>query len=97
MGGLSIWHFLIVLAVVLLIWGPGRISPLMGELAKGVKSFKKGLSDEPPAPSNNAHSNVNNAANNAPNNTPGVTAQNNAESRNTSAHTHSGGDTAHKG
>ena len=89
MGGLSIWHFLIVLAVVLLIWGPGRISPLMGELAKGVKSFKKGLSDEPPAPSNNAHSNVNNA--------PGVTAQNTAESRNASAHSHSGGDTAHKG
>ncbi|MDI9350297.1 MAG: twin-arginine translocase TatA/TatE family subunit [Candidatus Symbiobacter sp.] len=74
MGGLSIWHFLIVLAVVLLIWGPGRISPLMGELAKGVKSFKKGLSDD----SANQASNTPNAATGG---TPGVTAQNPSDAR----------------
>jgi sec-independent protein translocase protein TatA len=47
MGGLSIWHWLIVIAVVALLFGGrGKISELMGDVAKGVKSFKKGLSDE---------------------------------------------------
>ncbi len=47
MGSLSIWHWLIVLAVVLIVFGRGgRISDMMGDFGKGIKSFKKGLSDE---------------------------------------------------
>ena len=43
MGGLSIWHWLIVILVIVLLFGRGKISDLMGDVAKGVKSFKKGL------------------------------------------------------
>jgi sec-independent protein translocase protein TatA len=47
MGSLSIWHWLIVLAVGLLLFGGrGKISELMGDVAKGIKSFKKGMSEE---------------------------------------------------
>ena len=46
MGGLSIWHWLVVIVVVMLLFGRGKISDLMGDVAKGVKSFKKGLSDD---------------------------------------------------
>jgi sec-independent protein translocase protein TatA len=46
MGGLSIWHWLIVGIIVLLLFGKGRFSDMMGDVAKGLKSFKKGLSDE---------------------------------------------------
>ena len=50
MGSFSIWHWLIVLAIVLLLFGTGRVSNLMGDLAKGVKAFKKGMAeDEPPS------------------------------------------------
>lgn len=46
MGSFSIWHWLIVLVVVLLLFGRGKIPELMGDFAKGIKSFKKGLADE---------------------------------------------------
>jgi sec-independent protein translocase protein TatA len=46
MGSLSIWHWLIVLVVVLLLFGKGKIPELMGDFAKGIKSFKKGLSED---------------------------------------------------
>jgi len=47
MGSLSIWHWMIVLAVGLLLFGGrGKISELMGDVAKGIKAFKKGMSDE---------------------------------------------------
>jgi sec-independent protein translocase protein TatA len=47
MGGLSIWHWLIVLVVGLLVFGGrGKISDMMGDVAKGIKSFKKGLSED---------------------------------------------------
>ncbi|AWC24269.1 twin-arginine translocase TatA/TatE family subunit [Aminobacter sp. P9b] len=46
MGSFSIWHWLIVLVVVLLLFGRGKIPELMGDMAKGIKSFKKGMSDE---------------------------------------------------
>jgi sec-independent protein translocase protein TatA len=56
MGSMSAWHWIIVLAVGLLLFGGrGKISELMGDFAKGIKSFKKGLADdekpevEPPA------------------------------------------------
>ncbi len=47
MGGLSIWHWLIVGAVVLIVFGgKGKISDIMGDVAKGIKSFKKGLTED---------------------------------------------------
>ncbi len=47
MGSLSIWHWLIVLAVGLLLFGGrGKISELMGDVAKGIKAFKRGMSEE---------------------------------------------------
>jgi sec-independent protein translocase protein TatA len=47
MGSFSIWHWLIVIAVLLLLFGGrGRVSNLMGDLAKGVKAFKTGMKDE---------------------------------------------------
>jgi sec-independent protein translocase protein TatA len=46
MGSMSIWHWLIVALVILLLFGKGRISDIMGETAKGIKAFKKGMADE---------------------------------------------------
>jgi sec-independent protein translocase protein TatA len=47
MGSLSIWHWMIVLAVGLLLFGGrGKVSDLMGDFAKGIKSFKKGLAED---------------------------------------------------
>jgi sec-independent protein translocase protein TatA len=46
MGGLSLVHWIIILFVIVLLFGAGRISPMMGELAKGMKAFKQGLKDE---------------------------------------------------
>jgi sec-independent protein translocase protein TatA len=47
MGSLSIWHWLIVGAVLLLVFGGrGKISDMMGDVAKGIKSFKKGMAEE---------------------------------------------------
>jgi len=50
MGGLSIWHWLIVGIIVLLLFGKGRFSDMMGDVAKGLKSFKKGMSEEDEKP-----------------------------------------------
>jgi sec-independent protein translocase protein TatA len=46
MGGLSIWHWMVVLLVVLLLFGSGKVSNLMGDFAKGIKSFKKNMADD---------------------------------------------------
>ena len=46
MGGMSIWHWLVVVVVVLLLFGRGKISELMGDMAQGIKAFKKGMSDD---------------------------------------------------
>ncbi|MBV9538544.1 MAG: twin-arginine translocase TatA/TatE family subunit [Acidisphaera sp.] len=46
MGSFSIWHWLIVLLVVLLLFGSGKVSTLMGDFAKGIKSFKKNMAEE---------------------------------------------------
>ena len=51
MGGLSLWHWLIVVIIVLLLFGKGRISDMMGDLGKGLKSFKQGMADEDEKPS----------------------------------------------
>ena len=53
MGSFSVWHWLIVLAVVLIFFGRGKIPELMGDVAKGIKNFKKGMAEDetpPPAP-----------------------------------------------
>ena len=46
MGSLSIWHWIIVIGVVLLLFGRGKISELMGDVAQGIKAFKKGMSED---------------------------------------------------
>ncbi len=51
MMGLSTWHLIILLAIVVLVFGAGRISGVMGDVAKGIKSFKKGLADDEPVDS----------------------------------------------
>ncbi len=46
MGSFSIWHWLVVLAVILVLFGGGsKISGLMGDFAKGIKSFKKNMAE----------------------------------------------------
>lgn len=45
MGSMSIWHWVIVGAIVLLLFGRGRISDVMGDFGKGISSFKKGLNE----------------------------------------------------
>jgi sec-independent protein translocase protein TatA len=52
MGSFSIWHWLIVGGVLLLVFGGrGKISDMMGDVAKGIKAFKKGMSDDDAADS----------------------------------------------
>ncbi len=46
MGGFSLWHILIFAVIVLLLFGGNRFSSMMGDVAKGLKSFKKGMTDE---------------------------------------------------
>jgi sec-independent protein translocase protein TatA len=45
MGGLSLWHWIIVALVILVLFGRGKISEMMGDFGKGVSSFKKGLAE----------------------------------------------------
>ena len=45
MGSMSLWHWIVVIGVVLLLFGRGKISELMGDVAQGIKAFKKGMSD----------------------------------------------------
>ncbi|MGF9695330.1 twin-arginine translocase TatA/TatE family subunit [Rhizobium sp. 0TCS1.26] len=46
MGSFSVWHWLIVLVIVLIFFGRGKIPELMGDMAKGIKSFKRGMADD---------------------------------------------------
>jgi sec-independent protein translocase protein TatA len=46
MGSMSIWHWIVVIAVVLLLFGRGKISELMGDVAQGIKAFKKGMTED---------------------------------------------------
>ncbi|RJT24862.1 twin-arginine translocase TatA/TatE family subunit [Chakrabartia godavariana] len=51
MGSFSIWHWLVVGILVMLLFGKGRFSDMMGDVAKGIKSFKKGMAeDDTPTP-----------------------------------------------
>ena len=46
MGSFSIWHWLVVGILILLLFGKGRFSDMMGDVAKGIKSFKKGMAED---------------------------------------------------
>ena len=46
MGSFSIWHWIIVIMLILVLFGRGKVSELMGDVAKGIKSFKKGMADD---------------------------------------------------
>ena len=46
MGSMSIWHWIIVAGIVMLLFGRGKISDLMGDVAKGIKAFKKGMAED---------------------------------------------------
>ncbi|MHA1190037.1 MAG: twin-arginine translocase TatA/TatE family subunit [Alphaproteobacteria bacterium] len=46
MGSIGIWQIVIVGVVVVLLFGRGKISELMGDVAKGIKSFKKGMAED---------------------------------------------------
>ena len=50
MGSFSIWHWLVVGILVLLLFGKGRFSSMMGDVAQGIKSFKKGMAEEEATP-----------------------------------------------
>ena len=51
MGTWSIWHWLVVLLIVLLVFGSGKVTNIMGDVAKGIKAFKKGMADDDTADS----------------------------------------------
>ena len=46
MGGASIWHWVIVGVIVMLLFGRGKVSSLMGDVAQGIKAFKKGMAED---------------------------------------------------
>ena len=50
MGSMSIWHWIIVAGIVMLLFGRGKISDLMGDVAKGIKAFKKGMAEDETPP-----------------------------------------------
>ena len=58
MGAFSIWHWIIVLIIVLLLFGKGKIPSLMADMAKGIKSFKSNMADDD-KPSNHDQDNQN--------------------------------------
>ncbi|MGX7953193.1 twin-arginine translocase TatA/TatE family subunit [Tsuneonella sp. HG249] len=50
MGSFSIWHWLIVLLIVLVLFGRGRVAEIMGDFGKGIKSFKQGMNEDEAKP-----------------------------------------------
>ena len=52
MGGLSIWHILLLLVVVLVVFGAGKLPNVMSDLGKGIKSFKSAMNGEDKADKN---------------------------------------------
>jgi sec-independent protein translocase protein TatA len=62
MGSLSPWHLILLAAVVILIFGKKfKVSDVMGDVAKGIKSFKKGLADDPIEDAKTLEANANDA------------------------------------
>ncbi len=76
MGATSIWHWAIVLLIVVLLFGRGKISEVMGDVAKGIKSFKKGMADDPVPEAKAADPKV---IDNAPTTTAGATEKDNSK------------------
>jgi sec-independent protein translocase protein TatA len=46
MGSFSIWHWIIVIGLILVLFGRGKVSELMGDMAKGIKTFKKTMAED---------------------------------------------------
>ena len=64
MGNIG-WTGIIIIAIlVVILFGKGKISSIMGDLAKGIKSFKKGMSDDPSAGINNSEKDSDNNSEN---------------------------------
>ena len=61
--GISFWQIAIVVVLVVLLFGRGKISSLMGDVAKGIKSFKKGMSDDNSSVNDNTNNNSDNSDN----------------------------------
>jgi sec-independent protein translocase protein TatA len=61
-GGLSIWKIAIIGGIVVLLFGRGKISEMMGDVAKGIKSFKRGMAEDDEAPTVIEHKPVDTAA-----------------------------------
>tara|TARA_B100001093_G_scaffold499136_1_gene548064 strand:- start:394 stop:591 length:198 start_codon:yes stop_codon:yes gene_type:complete len=59
--GVSFWQIAIVVVLVVLLFGRGKISSLMGDVAKGIKSFKKGLSDDTSSSNDSSNNNSDNS------------------------------------
>ena len=61
MGNIG-WTGIIIIAIlVVILFGKGKISSIMGDLAKGIKSFKKGMADDSPSDSDNSNNNSDNS------------------------------------
>ncbi|MFV3076098.1 twin-arginine translocase TatA/TatE family subunit [Niveispirillum fermenti] len=45
MGGLNVWEILVILVIILIIFGAGKLPKVMGDLGRGIRSFKSGMSD----------------------------------------------------
>jgi sec-independent protein translocase protein TatA len=59
--GVSFWQIAVVVVLVVLLFGRGKISSLMGDVAKGIKSFKKGMSDDSSSENDNSNNNSDNS------------------------------------
>ena len=59
--GISFWQIAIVVVIVVLLFGRGKISSLMGDVAKDIKSFKKGMSDDSSSSDDNNKTNPDNS------------------------------------
>ena len=58
---IGFWQIAIVVILVVLLFGRGKISSLMGDVAKGIKSFKKGMSDDNTSENNNSNNSSDNS------------------------------------
>ena len=56
--GLSVWHVVVVLVVVLILFGAGKLPQVMGDVAKGIKNFKSGMADADDKPRSDAQQSV---------------------------------------
>ena len=59
--GVSFWQIAVVVVLVVLLFGRGKISSLMGDVAKGIKSFKKGMSDDSSSKDDSSNNNSDNS------------------------------------